>query len=73
MSHLLPYQERVLTEHREMEVKVQALRALIATEAFRQVDRAERKRLLVQESLMTELVRVLAERIAAFPSGPDGT
>ena len=42
------------------------LRAFIASDDFRAVERAERQRLMRQEAAMTELVTVLDERVAAF-------
>lgn len=66
MSNLLPYQERVVSELEQRQAELTKLRAFIASEKFRAVDRGERQRLMRQEAAMTELVTVLDERVAAF-------
>lgn len=65
---LAPHQQRVVAEHAECLERLRKLRAFIADEKgpFRSLDRAERKRLIRQEDVMTDLAMVLAERIAAF-------
>lgn len=65
---LQPHQQRVVDEHAECLERLRKLRAFIADEKgpFRSLDRAERKRLIRQEDVMTDLAMVLAERIAAF-------
>jgi len=63
---LQPHQERVVIERNRLGYDLAALRAFIAGEKFRSVDRAERQRLLRQETIMTEYVQVLNERIEAF-------
>lgn len=70
MSNLLPYQERVVSELEQRQAELTKLRAFIASEKFRAVERAERQRLMRQEAAMTELVTVLDERVAAFKAEP---
>ncbi len=67
-TQLQPHQQRVVDEHSELLERLRKLRAFIADEKgpFRSLDRAERKRLLRQEEVMTDLAMVLAERIAEF-------
>ena len=64
---LAPHQQRVVDEHAKCLERLHKLRAIIADEKgpFRSLDRAERKRLLRQEEVMTDLAMVLAERVAA--------
>ena len=66
MSNLLPYQERVVSELEQRQAELTKLRAFIASEKFRAVERGERQRLMRQEAAMTELVTVLDERVAVF-------
>ena len=68
MSNLLPHQERVVSELEQRQAELTKLRAFIASDDFRTVERAERQRLMRQETAMTELVTVLDERVAAFPA-----
>lgn len=65
---LAPHQQRVVDEHAECLERLRKLRAFIgdAKGPFRQLDDAERHRLMHQEDVMTELATVLAERVAAF-------
>lgn len=67
---LLPHEQRVVAEHDQLRERLSSLRTFIAAGSFYRVERAERKRLIRQEALMTELEQVLAERITAFTS-PD--
>ena len=71
---LQPHQQRVVDEHAECLERLRKLRAFIgdAKGPFRQLDDAERHRLMHQEDVMTELATVLAERVAAFQSAPVG-
>ena len=67
-TKLQPHQQRVVDEHAECLERLRKLRAFIADEKgpFRSLGRAERKLLMRQEDVMTDLAVVLAERIAAF-------
>ena len=73
-TQLQPHQQRVVDEHAECLERLRKLRAFIGDEKglFRQLDDAERHRLMHQEDVMTELATVLAERIAAFMPAPVG-
>ena len=68
---LQPHQQRVVDEHAECLERLRKLRAFIgdAKSPFRQLDDAERHRLMHQEDVMSELGIVLAERVAAFTTG----
>lgn len=65
---LQPHQQRAVDEHAELLERLRKLRAFIADEKrpYRNLPRDERRRLMRQEDIMTELAMVLAERIAAF-------
>ncbi len=67
-TQLQPHQQRVVDEHAECLERLRKLRAFIADEKgpFRSLGRAERKLLMRQEDVMTDLAMVLAERVAAF-------
>lgn len=69
---LAPHQQRVVDEHADLLDRLRKLRAFIADEKgpFRSLDTAERRRLMHQEDVMTDLAIVLAERIAAFMPAP---
>lgn len=67
---LLPHEQRVVAEHDQLRERLSSLRTSIAAGSFYRVERAERRRLIRQKALMTELEQVLAERITAFTS-PD--
>ena len=71
---LAPHQQRVVDEHADLLERLRKLRAFIgdAKGPFRQLDDAERHRLMHQEDVMTELATVLAERVAAFQPAPVG-
>ena len=64
--NLKPHQQRVVEERDALLIKLRGLREFIAGTTFPTVDRAERKRLLLQEAVMNEYADVLGERIAAF-------
>lgn len=61
-----PYQERVLAEKRELDERLSKLRAFTKTETFRTLPVADRGLLYDQEEVMSELSRILANRIARF-------
>ena len=73
-TQLQPRQQRVVDEHAECLERLRKLRAFIADEKgpFRSLGRAERKLLMRQEEVMTDLAMVLAERVAAFQPAPVG-
>lgn len=67
---LLPHQERVVAERDQLNTRLTSLRAFIASDTFRQVERDERQRLMRQEAIMTEFAQVLTDRINAFTVVP---
>ena len=69
MGNTLPdHQQRVVTENKELDEKLQKLKAFIESEKFASVvtDLAERERLIRQEKAMRTYSEILKERIAAF-------
>lgn len=64
MKNPLPHQQRVLEECTLQTFNLDKLREFIAGEQFRALHREERRMLINQEAVMTELVAVLNERIA---------
>lgn len=60
------FQERVVTEKRELDEKLARLRAFIGSERLAGVAEAERSRLNRQFIAMTKYSDILGERIAAF-------
>jgi hypothetical protein len=63
---MAPHQERVVTEKRELDEKLQKLFAFFQTDIFDKVDPAEQERLRRQAKVMDDYSGILAERIAAF-------
>lgn len=63
MNNPLPHQQRVLEECTLQTFNLSKLREFIAGEQFRGLPREERRMLVKQEVVMTELVDVLNERI----------
>lgn len=63
-----PYQERVVNEKGELDVKRRDLAAFIGGEVYRTLNKIEQSRLNRQLEAMTLYSNVLAERIAAFVS-----
>lgn len=62
-----PHQERVITEHKELDEKLFKLNAFIKdSPIFKGLPQAERDRLVRQQHWMTGYHQVLAERIANF-------
>lgn len=64
---LLPHQARVIEEQASRDAELRRLRAFLASPVAQSIDDAEKARLFKQATIMTALVDVLAERIAAFP------
>lgn len=62
------YQKRVVRERRELEKKIQRLRAFRASPSWAKTPGDEQRRMIRQVKLMVEYKIVLAERIAAFPA-----
>ena len=62
------YQERVVNEKNELDIKLNSLQAFIAGILFETLDEAEQRRLKQQELIMGLYSDVLNERIEAFTS-----
>lgn len=69
MSLLPTYQRRVVTEREELNDRLTALDAFIATDGtpFNTLDTDEQARLRTQSRIMHEYVNILDKRIACFP------
>lgn len=67
-QQLAPHQQRVVEEKRELDEKLQKLKAFISSASFTTIvqDADERGRLVCQEEIMKDYSAVLAERIAEF-------
>ena len=63
---MLPYQQRVIDENRELGERLGKLLAFFQTPAFVELSEAERSRLRNQARFMDGYAAVLEERIAAF-------
>jgi hypothetical protein len=61
-----PYQERVVTEKAELDVKLDKLLTFINADTLAKLDPAEQERMRRQAQHMTAYAQVLGERIAAF-------
>lgn len=64
-----PYQERVVTEKKELDLRRERLSLFIGGETYQTLDTTERLRLSEQLAVMTEYSIILGERISAFPEG----
>lgn len=66
-----PHEERVVTERRELAVKLIAIREFISSNPiFQKLTIDEQARLKTQEFHMSMYWRVLGDRIENFPSKP---
>ena len=63
-----PYQQRVVDEKRELDVKTKALESFASTKVFESLDPQEQARLHLQFYLMRGYSEVLSERIEGFTS-----
>lgn len=63
---LQPHQERVVTEKRELDEKIEKLQAFFGTDIYPTLDTAEQMRLQMQHHLMSGYSLVLQQRIEAF-------
>jgi hypothetical protein len=63
---LQAHQQRVVAEQKELCERIAKLTAFIAGEKFKEVARAEGRRLIRQLQAMEQYEHVLLERIAAF-------
>ena len=60
------FQQRVVDEKQELDLKLNALRGFLYSTIFNGLPTAEQARLLVQEYIMTSYSNILSERIKAF-------
>jgi len=65
-SELTTYQQRVVEEKLDLDVRLFRLSSFLPTEPFYETSEAEQMRLQRQEMLMRLYSQVLGERIAAF-------
>jgi hypothetical protein len=63
----LPHQQRVIEERDDLDGKLTRLTAFFGVPLFHSLPDDERNRLTTQAQHMTAYLRVLNERIAAFP------
>jgi hypothetical protein len=63
---LQPHQQRVIAERDELQERLDKLTLFINTQAFLDIQYAEQSRLIRQQGIMSALLDVLDERIAAF-------
>lgn len=64
---MLPYQERVIEEKKQLSERLQKLTEFIFSgQAFDSLPKEERQRLVRQMNIMSEYSIVLLERIVAF-------
>ena len=63
---LQPFQQRVIDERDDLEIKASKLQDFILSDKFFSVPADERQRLVLQRNLMDAYVIVLDQRIAAF-------
>lgn len=67
---MLPHQERVITEQKDLANKLDRLKEFAASEAFNALPAEEQDRLLRQAAIMDQYVTVLGDLISAFPINP---
>lgn len=70
MSELKPYQQRVVVEHDELTVRLDKLRAFLASDTIETISRAELVVLGMQLLAMECYEGVLRSRIEAFQQPP---
>ncbi len=63
---MLPHQERVVQEKKELDEKIKKLDLFMNTDTYKALDREERDRLVSQQYHMVGYSRALMGRIAAF-------
>jgi hypothetical protein len=61
-----PYQERVVQEKKDLDVKIEALKTFIEGDAFHEVEEDEQKRMLDQLEAMDTYSEILGDRIDNF-------
>lgn len=65
---VLTFQERVVLERAELDARANKLEDFITGEKFHELEHDEQARLIDQHAVMSDLSRILAERIAHFPA-----
>jgi hypothetical protein len=63
---VLPHQQRVIDEHQELQVRVEALELFLPTELFASIEQDEQGRIKAQLSCMRGYLYILGLRIDAF-------
>ena len=66
MSELLPHQQRVVDEKRELDEKISKLGPFLNSSIFKSLDGDEQERLCDQYEVMQVYSNILRDRIAAF-------
>ncbi len=61
-----PHQERVVTEKKELDEKLEKLKTFLNGKTFQTLPEDEQSRLRIQSNLMRQYSDILGERIAAF-------
>lgn len=67
-TNLQPYQQRVIDEKAELDVKIQKLTEFLSSDKSESVEADEKDRMKWQLDIMEDYSEVLGERIANFPS-----
>lgn len=65
-EEMQPYQQRVVTEKTELDIKIQALTDFTKKSTFNDVEHGEQRRMFRQLVAMQDYSRILGERITAF-------
>jgi hypothetical protein len=60
------FQERVISEKKELDEKLESLKRFFYTDIFNSLDEPERNRLEIQCDMMSAYSRILDARIKAF-------
>ena len=63
---MLPYQERVIQEKKELDEKLEKLDTFVRSEIYKTLPVEEQNRLLKQYSIMESYSHILNERIVNF-------
>jgi hypothetical protein len=68
MSNLLPYQERVIQEHSELQQKIEGLTVFIndSESPFKYLNQEEQQLLKEQLNIMDQYIQILFKRITNF-------
>ena len=63
---MLPFQERVIEEKKELDERLVKLTVFVCSETFKKLSSVEQGRLNQQHSIMEHYSAILGRRIAAF-------